>query len=403
MEKIDVEKSGEGLLLKQKGIDSDENLDQMSGYRFGADVFIAHKNGDTPSFGLTSIDGFLCLVESLVRRNWTGMVLVEVGENARRLFFVSGRLVFAGSNCIDDRLGEVIYRRGLITLDDMMDAAVLVTKEKKFGQVCLEKKTFNHEGLWLALRFQILNVLKMIFSSKELAYSMQEGKLPPTEIALTQRTDSILSQVGAFGTMYRFFDDLLGPQTKILVNEYWFNSELCKEGTFTWDLARICQEKQTFEAVLETSKLTPEATKSELLRMYLEDAFQLEGANKVTLRRDRIHLAPLKSLLDGYSLVASAVKREYENAGIVPPWQEALSVVGKIDSGICPAIYLDRDLQITESSLNFIFSQCYYSKDRTAQIQDNIRRLTQFIVLAAGDALPWESKKAVKAEYSAYF
>ncbi|MFM9785948.1 hypothetical protein, partial [Streptomyces scabiei] len=57
---------------------------------------------------------------------FSGLLSVDTGYGIKRIFLEHGAVVFAGSNIIDDRLGEVMFREAKITLDALTDSATQV-------------------------------------------------------------------------------------------------------------------------------------------------------------------------------------------------------------------------------------------------------------------------------------
>src|SRR5690606_26109535 len=95
----------------------------------------------------------------------------------------NGDIVFAASNVIDDRLGEVIYRQAKITLDELTTSAALVSKKQKFGQVLLNNRVFTNRHLWDALKCQVAEIIRSVFMVSDVYVELKEGKgLAPTEV-----------------------------------------------------------------------------------------------------------------------------------------------------------------------------------------------------------------------------
>jgi hypothetical protein len=397
MSSISVENVENGILLK-----SESEIDKNKNYlakTTGKGVVVVHEQDVIPSAGSLDSLSFQNFLDSLILRRWTGRVIVSLEESIKQIYFSNGRLVFAGSNQMDDRLGEVIYRRGMISLDEMMDAAVLVTKEAKFGQVCLEKGTFTNEDLWLALRAQIMSVVKSIFMSDVVSFSMEPNVKAPTEVALWESTRNIFSQCAASGAMYRYFSQKLNSNTEVRVSQSWKARKKIGEGTFVADLCQLCDEKLKYGEIESASKLLAENTKSELLELYVEGAIALSGESDIPLVKNSSHLSKLKGLIEGYDMVVSTVQKVYSSVGKDLPFDVCKKVISKIDSQICPSMNIKEDLSLSRDSLELIFSQCVESESRTKVMEENIRGLIQFVVLAAGDSLPYEQAGEIKKFY----
>ena len=61
-------------------------------------------------------------LRSLQRRQWTGVLSLSSGEVTKGLFLRDGRIVFAASTLIEDKLGETLVRAGRINRDQLDEA-----------------------------------------------------------------------------------------------------------------------------------------------------------------------------------------------------------------------------------------------------------------------------------------
>lgn len=401
MSTISVENDTKGLLVKLKDVEDSEKT--FTAEKLEKDTYLLYEYGTTPSVGTLDVGSFHAFLGSLADRKWTGSVSVSFGDVSKKIYLSAGRLVFASSNSIDDRLGEVIYRRGMISLDEMMDAAVMVTKDLKFGQACLEKGTFTNEDLWSSLRAQVFTIVKSLFLYPSVKFSMNIGDKPPTEVAFWESTSVLFAQTAAFGQMYRFFAGKLETATQIVLSNVWKERAQLKSGTFKSDFVELIEEKRTYGDILGASKLLNENTDVELLSLYQGGALSIVGGKKVKLSTDHEHLSPLKGVLDGYALMVGIITQLYQEEGKPLPTFVLTSVINKIDSDICPAICVRDDLYLTDASVNLIFAQCAPSLERTNQLIENIRGLLQYLVLSAVDSLPYEKAKIIKKEYASFF
>jgi hypothetical protein len=94
------------------------------------------------------------LVTIVVGAELTGALVVQTRHGTRRLFFEEGRYHGARSNLREDRLGEVLWRSGKISLDQLMIAGESITKEKRIGRVLVELGYLEVGELRLSLRRQ---------------------------------------------------------------------------------------------------------------------------------------------------------------------------------------------------------------------------------------------------------
>ena len=81
---------------------------------------------------------FAELVREVHGRRWTGLLTLNHMGVETSVRIQEGRLVFASSSSQDDRLGELLLRRGRITLDQYVEAGRGIRKGKRLGAVLVE-------------------------------------------------------------------------------------------------------------------------------------------------------------------------------------------------------------------------------------------------------------------------
>ncbi len=120
------------------------------------DVIVLRSNGDTPSkynlklAGEITMPGALCDVVALVAQSqWSGEMNVLEERGARSLFFDHGGLVAATTTVPEERLGETLYRFGVVTREQV-DAAVQTAAltGKRFGEAAIELDFVSAEELY---------------------------------------------------------------------------------------------------------------------------------------------------------------------------------------------------------------------------------------------------------------
>jgi len=192
------------------------------------------------------------LILGIHRRGWTGVVHVDSGFGHKRLFFTAGEFVFAGSDLIDDRLGEVIYRDEMITLDQLTDFAVQVDRKTKFGQVLLRSGQFTNTDLWNALKAQVAEIFRSVFFVEHCIIEVREGAAP-LEVSFESGTQVLLDAAFSFGAQFRGFCRRINPGVRVfpILAEDGANPAT---GTFVGDLLEICKDAVSVEDMLARSK-----------------------------------------------------------------------------------------------------------------------------------------------------
>lgn len=104
--------------------------------------------------------GALCDIVALAAQSgWKGelVVLAEVGT--RSLYFEGGSVIGASTTVPDERLGETLYRLGVITRDEL-DAVVRVSTRtgKRLGEAAIELGVVSAENLYAMMAKQVEEV-----------------------------------------------------------------------------------------------------------------------------------------------------------------------------------------------------------------------------------------------------
>ncbi len=125
----------------------------------------------------------------------TGALEVHTKEGIRRLFFVDGQFRGSQSTHKDDRTGEVLWRMGLISLDQLVIATEYHSEKKRIGQTLVELGYCTRAQLREGLREQA----RFVFEAACLAESgmaiFVSGKSHPNPVRFGSSTDSLVDEV----------------------------------------------------------------------------------------------------------------------------------------------------------------------------------------------------------------
>lgn len=116
----------------------------------------------TPTFLAASLDvaPVAELVGLLVRQRLTGRLDIQSGGGTRSLYFEGGSYTGSQSTFAADRLGEVLWRKGRISLDQLMIAGELVKEGKMLGRALVELGFLESTDLRACLVEQALAVFQ---------------------------------------------------------------------------------------------------------------------------------------------------------------------------------------------------------------------------------------------------
>lgn len=152
-------------------------------------------NADDPSYwparSLAEND-FPDLIQALHQRRWTGtMSLTHMGQ-VKSVMVQDGRLVFASSSSKDDRLGDLLLRRGRITLQQYLESSQAVGQGKRLGAVLVEQGALDPGDLVKVVVEHTQEVIYSVFQWTEGFYRLKDGLLGQEKITLKMSTPDII-------------------------------------------------------------------------------------------------------------------------------------------------------------------------------------------------------------------
>lgn len=163
--------------------------------------------------GILSSATFPALLYSILKRTDTG-VLTLTGEACEKTIYVQdGRPIFATSNDRDDRLGQVLFKNGQVSLDGLMDAVeVSVKSGKRLGTVLVEQGLIQPHELVEGVRVQVRAIVHSLFQWTRGRYRYTPGPLPTEEVITLKLSpgDLILEGIRAIDSWGRIWE-AVGP------------------------------------------------------------------------------------------------------------------------------------------------------------------------------------------------
>jgi tetratricopeptide (TPR) repeat protein len=92
--------------------------------------------------------------------------LIVVGKNfSKSLFFSEGDLIFAKTDVIEERLGEILFKIGKINQNQFLSINELIIAEKeRIGKILVQKQILNQRDLFFALIYQMRTIATSTFS-----------------------------------------------------------------------------------------------------------------------------------------------------------------------------------------------------------------------------------------------
>ena len=206
--------------------------------------------------GILSSATFPALLYSILNRRDTG-VLTLTGEIAEKTIYVQdGRPTFATSSDRDDRLGQILFRNGTVSLEALMNAVeASIGQGKRLGTVLVEEGLIQPHDLVEGVRSQVRHIINGLFVWTRGRYRYSPGALPTDEVITLKLSpgDIILDgirtieswgriweAVGPLEAIYRTTDRLEGltPELSLSLEE-WNVLAHCERPTPLRELCRL--------------------------------------------------------------------------------------------------------------------------------------------------------------------
>jgi len=128
----------------------------------------------------------------------TGMLSFERGSEQRGVRFRKGHIIHADTNVREDRMGEVLVRRGRLSAEDLKRALGFSVRDgKRLGAVLVETGVLTSDALEEALALHVHEILSKVFSWRDGRYRFTEeddvGPLPD-DVTLKVSTGELILQ-----------------------------------------------------------------------------------------------------------------------------------------------------------------------------------------------------------------
>jgi hypothetical protein len=124
------------------------------------------------------------LLRSLLSSGETGVLTVRNGDYTKTIFIDRGRIVYAASNNVDERLGESLLVRGKLTVRQFLEASKLIRPETRLGAILIELDALGSDELMPAVEHQVREILMELFAWTRGDYELVIRDLDPEGLVL---------------------------------------------------------------------------------------------------------------------------------------------------------------------------------------------------------------------------
>ena len=122
------------------------------------------------------------LMRSLLASRETGVLTFRSSEVTKSIYVKDGRVVYAASTNVDERLGEVLLMQGKITARQYLEASRMIRPGKRLGALLVEIEALQPEELIPAVEHQVKEVLMELFTWTHGDYEMVIKDMDPDNL-----------------------------------------------------------------------------------------------------------------------------------------------------------------------------------------------------------------------------
>ncbi len=209
-------------------------------------------------YGLIKRESFHDVLTALIDNKETGEAIFKFKHIEKSIFIEKGEIVFAKSNQIDDRLGEILYRRGYLSINDLVTSRIKVTKNKRFGKILIEQGILNCHQLWEAIRLQISELIHSIFFLEQAEfYFASDDYYSGTKVVFNMPSRLFFKECANKGkSISRFHMEV--PDDSVFILQEKYDPNQCTD--FENEFIDIIQRGPSKKEILSNTKLkTPYA------------------------------------------------------------------------------------------------------------------------------------------------
>jgi len=135
------------------------------------------------------------VLSMLHRANKSGFLLFGYADHEKAVYLYRGEVVFASSNQDVDRLGECLFRNGILTLGQLQDAERRWSPNARLGKILVERNVLTPRELWTGVKLQVEEIVRSLFAYTDGSLHFWEGEVKPDNVVrLSLPTRRLISQ-----------------------------------------------------------------------------------------------------------------------------------------------------------------------------------------------------------------
>jgi hypothetical protein len=195
---------------------------------------------------------------SILSHRETGVLTMTGGSVEKSVYIHNGRPVFATSSDLDDRLGQILFRAGKISLEGFLASLeVALATGKRLGTVLVENNLIQPKDLIDGVQTQIHGIVCGLFRWTTGRYRYVAGPLP-TEEVITLKLNAaaiILEGVRQIDSWERIWEAIGGLDARYSITTE--GQDLARELPLSLEEWTLLSHCETPRPIQEICRLAP--------------------------------------------------------------------------------------------------------------------------------------------------
>ncbi len=334
------------------------------------------------------------VINVVATANWRGHLHVLGASGHRTLSFDQGALKQAASNAADDRLGEILYRAGVVerrVLDELLRA---MTADQRFGSLCVSRGIVDQKQLYHFLQEQAKHIF---FSSLLVSEGRYLFVLPDEHEDLSSATVHVSVQgllmegVQRVDEMALFRDKIPSDQMCPELRPDAPRRTLEPEATA---VLRHCDGRRSIEEIARLSGLGEFATTKAIYQLMQQGQLVLRSGPKLDVERVKALVARFNDVMQDIFMAVATYGGLAETRATLGAWIEGSGYSAFFGGGVDDFGCIDSERVAQALSAVEIESPL-------EGLHQALHELAAFALFSATTALPRDQELALARDVNA--
>jgi len=166
------------------------------------------------------------ILHSICMSEATGMLVLQLYNIKKKIYFEEGKILFAYSNLKRDSLGDVLLREGIITLEQYIETSKKVVPGVRHGQVLLKEKIIDVNELVQAVQKQVQSIIFSVFDWSEGSFEFIKAEKKKESIKLNITSSNLIFNGVKRITDFQVLNKVIGSLDNVIVKAPNFDKKL---------------------------------------------------------------------------------------------------------------------------------------------------------------------------------